>query len=89
MEVLLLYFLIINFAVFVMAGYDKYPATKNKRRVPENTLFSMAFLGGSFGLLFAMLLFRHKTSKSSFIMKFVAIILVQIVLIHFRLTNKI
>ena len=89
MEVLLLYFLIINFAVFIIAGYDKYLATKNKRRIPENTLFSMAFLGGSVGLLFAMLLFKHKTSKSSFIVKFCGIFLIQIMVVYLKLNNKI
>ncbi len=89
MEVLLLYFLIINFVVFIIAGYDKYLATKNKRRIPENTLFSMAFLGGSIGLLFAMLLFRHKTSKSSFIVKFCGIFLIQIMIVYLTLNDKI
>ncbi|MCI9846111.1 DUF1294 domain-containing protein [Flavobacterium pectinovorum] len=89
MEVLLLYFLIINFTVFVIAGYDKYSAIKNKRRIPENTLFSMAFLGGSIGLLVAMLLFRHKTSKSSFFVKFSGIFLIQIVVVYLKLTHKI
>jgi len=89
MEVLLLYFLIINFAVFIIAGYDKYLGTKNKRRIPENTLFSMALLGGSVGLLFAMLLFRHKTSKSSFIVKFCGIFLIQIMIVYLKLNDKI
>lgn len=85
MEVLLLYFLILNFAMFSIVGYDKYRARKNKRRIPENTLFSLAFLGGSIGLLLAMLLFRHKTSKMSFIIKFAAIISIQAVLIYLKL----
>jgi len=89
MEVLLLYFLIINFVLFNIAGYDKYLATKNKRRIPENTLFSMAFLGGSIGLLLAMLLFRHKTSKSSFIVKFCGIFLIQIMIVYLKLNDKI
>nr|WP_294931616.1 DUF1294 domain-containing protein [uncultured Flavobacterium sp.] len=89
MEVLLLYFLIINFVVFIIAGYDKYLATKNKRRIPENTLFSMALLGGSIGLLLAMLLFRHKTSKSSFIVKFCGIFLVQIMVVYLKLNDKV
>jgi len=89
MEVLLLYFLIINFTVFIIAGYDKYSATKNKRRIPENTLFSMALLGGSVGLLFAMLLFRHKTSKSSFIVKFCGIFIIQIIVVYLKINDKI
>lgn len=89
MEVLFVYFLIINSLTFVIAGYDKYLALKNRYRIPENTLFTIAFCGGSIGLLLAMLLFRHKTSKSSFIVKFGIILLFQIVLVYLKLTNKI
>jgi uncharacterized membrane protein YsdA (DUF1294 family) len=39
--------------------------------------------------LLAMLLFRHKTSKSSFIVKFGIILLLQIVLVYLKLTHKI
>ena len=89
MEVLLLYFLFINILVFIFAGYDKYLARKNKRRIPENTLFFLQLIGGTIGLLTAMLLFRHKTSKTSFIVKFTVIFLVQIVLVYLKLIDKI
>ncbi|MBL0736225.1 DUF1294 domain-containing protein [Flavobacterium sp. GN10] len=88
MEVLLLYFLFINILVFIFAGYDKSQARKNKRRIPENTLFFMALTGGSPGLLTAMLLFRHKTSKTSFIVKFVVILAIQLALIIAYLNYK-
>ncbi|MBS7255206.1 DUF1294 domain-containing protein [Flavobacterium branchiicola] len=81
MRILLLYFLIVNFFVFILAGYDKYQARKSKRRIPENTLFSLALIGSTPGLLTAMLLFKHKTSKTSFIVKFVVILVIQITLI--------
>jgi uncharacterized membrane protein YsdA (DUF1294 family) len=89
MKVLLLYFFIVNIIEFILAGYDKYLAVKHKRRISENTLFTIAFFGGSIGLLLAMFLFRHKTSKSSFIIKFGIIILVQIVLVYLKLNDKI
>ena len=89
MEVLLPYFLFINIIVFILAGYDKYQARKNKWRVPENTLFFFEAIGGTIGLLLAMLLFRHKTSKTSFIVKFTVIFLVQIVLVYLKLIDKI
>lgn len=89
MEILLLYFLFINIFVFILAGYDKYLARKNKRRIPENTLFLLEAIGGTIGLLLAMLLFRHKTSKTSFIVKFFGIFLIQIILVYLKLTNKI
>lgn len=88
MEVLLLYFLFINVLVFIFAGYDKSQARKNNRRVPEKTLFLMALTGGSLGLLTAMLLFKHKTSKTSFIVKFAAILAIQTALIYAFLNYK-
>ncbi|MDQ8011230.1 MAG: DUF1294 domain-containing protein [Flavobacterium nitrogenifigens] len=89
MEILLLYFLLINILVFIFAGYDKSQARKNKRRIPENTLFFMELIGGTPGLLTAMLIFRHKTSKTSFIVKFTVIFLIQAVLVYLKLTDKI
>ncbi|MEO8534322.1 MAG: DUF1294 domain-containing protein [Flavobacterium sp.] len=89
MKILLLYFLIVNSLAFIFAGYDKYLAVKNKHRIPENTLFSMAVFGGSVGLLLAMLLFRHKTGKTSFIVKLSIIFLIQIVCVYLQLTHKI
>jgi uncharacterized membrane protein YsdA (DUF1294 family) len=89
MNVLLLYFLIINSATFIIAGFDKYFAVKNKRRIPENRLFTLEAIGGTIGLLLAMLLFRHKTSKISFIVKFSIILLLQIALVYLYLTGKI
>ncbi|KAF2082516.1 DUF1294 domain-containing protein [Flavobacterium sharifuzzamanii] len=88
MEVLLLYFLLINILVFIFAGYDKSQARKNNRRVPEKTLFLMALAGGSPGLLTAMLLFKHKTSKTSFIVKFAVILVIQATLIFAFLNYK-
>ena len=88
MEVLLLYFLFINILVFIFAGYDKYLARKNKRRIPENTLFFLQLIGGTRGLLTAMLLFRHKTSKTSFIVKFTIILVIQTALIIAFLNYK-
>ena len=89
MEILLLYFLVISIFVFILAGYDKYLARKNKRRIPENTLFFLEAIGGTIGLLLAMLLFRHKTSKTSFIVKFSGIFLIQIFLVYLKLIDKI
>jgi uncharacterized membrane protein YsdA (DUF1294 family) len=73
----------------VVAGYDKYLALKNRYRIPENTLFLLAAVGGSLGLLLAMFLFKHKTSKTSFILKFSGIFLIQIVILVLNFNGKI
>ncbi|OIV42453.1 DUF1294 domain-containing protein [Flavobacterium johnsoniae] len=88
MEIFLLYFLFINIILFILAGYDKYLARKGKRRIPENTLFFLEAIGGTIGLLTAMLLFRHKTSKTSFIVKFTLLFLIQLALIYLYSTSK-
>ena len=89
MKILLIYFLIVNGFTFLITGYDKYLAIKNKRRIAEKTLFAFALFGGSAGLLLAMLIFKHKTSKSSFIMKFCGIFLIQIMVVYLKLSDKI
>lgn len=88
MEIFLLYFLFINTIVFILAGYDKHQARKNKRRIPENTLFFLEAIGGTPGLLTAMFFYKHKTSKTSFIVKFSLIFLIQVVLVYLYFTNK-
>jgi uncharacterized membrane protein YsdA (DUF1294 family) len=80
MNILSLYFLLINSIAFILAGYDKYLAINHKRRISENTLFGLAAIGGPVGLLLAMIIFRHKTSKPSFILKFSGIVFIQIII---------
>jgi len=89
MKVLLLYFLFVNIFTFIITGYDKFQAQRNKRRIQEAVLFLLAFIGGTIGLFIGMIFFRHKTSKFTFIMKFLYIILVQIVVIYLKYTNNI
>ncbi|TDW50221.1 uncharacterized membrane protein YsdA (DUF1294 family) [Flavobacterium sp. 270] len=88
MKVLLIYFLVVNVFEFAIAGFDKSMAIKQKRRIPENTLFFLAFIGGTIGLLTAMFLFTHKTSKFSFIAKFAGIILIQVAVAYLIFTYK-
>lgn len=73
----------------MLAGYDKNQARKNKRRIPENTLFFLEAIGGTIGLLTAMLFFKHKTKKSSFIIKFFAIVFIQILIAVLMFINNV
>jgi len=88
MNLILLYFLVLNSIAFIFTSYDKYLAVNHKRRIPENTLFFLEAIGGTIGLLLGMLLFRHKTSKPSFIIKFSAILFIQILIAVFLLIYK-
>jgi uncharacterized membrane protein YsdA (DUF1294 family) len=59
-------------------------------RIPEATLHVAALLGGSPGAVVGQLLFRHKTRKRSFRIVFIAIVLLQIVVIYgyWRFTRR-
>ena len=75
-------------------GYDKFLAKNQKQRISERTLLSFVFFGGTLGSGIAMLLFRHKTAKKSYLWKFWSLAFLQIGLIfllyYFRiLANKI
>lgn len=47
-------------------GFDKYRAVTGRWRVPEKALITMTLLGGAFGALAGMLLFRHKTRRMGY-----------------------
>ena len=80
MLILYYYFLTIFVLSFILVGYDKYLARNKKRRICENTLLFWAFLGGSLGVGMGMWVFKHKTSKRSFLWKLYGVILFQLLI---------
>ena len=76
--VLLGYLAAINLGTFAVYGADKRRAKKDRRRVPEKTLFLLAIIGGSVGALLGMKVFRHKTRHWYFVWGIPAILLIQI-----------
>lgn len=66
MELFAIYLFLINALGFLIMSIDKHRARKNLWRIPERTLLTIAFLGGSFGVLLGMRLIRHKTRKILF-----------------------
>ena len=52
---------------FLAHGRDKRAAIKGRRRTPEARLHLYELLGGWPGAVLAMLLFRHKTRKASYL----------------------
>ena len=81
MDEMILYFTAISILSFLLFGLDKQKAKQNKLRISEFTLLLVSFLGGSLGSFLAMFIFRHKTSKTSFKIKFGLILLAQILII--------
>lgn len=66
MEFVYAYLIIINALGLIFMLVDKIKAIKNLWRIPERTLFFIAFVGGSLGILVGMQLFRHKTLHPEF-----------------------
>lgn len=80
-ENIILYLIIINIITLLAMYIDKKKAKKNKRRIPEKTLFSLVFLGGGIGGIAGMYLFRHKTKKMKFIIGFPSVIILQVLVV--------
>jgi uncharacterized membrane protein YsdA (DUF1294 family) len=81
MSFLFWYFPLINLVAFSIIGVDKRLAIQQKRRISEHNLLLTSILGGTIGSGLAMLFFRHKTSKESFLLRFYGIIVIQILIL--------
>ena len=81
MKFCIAYLLLINAAGLLLMRLDKQKARKNRWRIPEATLMTIAALGGSVGSLAGMYLFRHKTKHPKFTLGIPAILAIQVALI--------
>ena len=88
MKYLLAYLLIINAAGFLLMRSDKARARKNRWRIPEATLMTIAALGGSVGSLLGMYTFRHKTRHPKFTLGIPAILIAQVALLIYVLAQR-
>ena len=61
----------VNVVSVIAIWWDKRRASKGHRRIREETLLVWALVGGWPGGIWAMRRFRHKTSKRSFIARYV------------------
>ena len=66
MKWLLGYLALMSVLALLLCGADKWKAKRGRWRIPEKTLFLVSGLGGAWGFLLGMLLFRHKTRHWSF-----------------------
>jgi uncharacterized membrane protein YsdA (DUF1294 family) len=75
----ILYYLIsINIITFLIYGIDKYKSINQKYRISEKALLLFGAIGGLVGAIIAMLIFRHKLKKTSYMMKFLSIIVIEV-----------
>ncbi len=66
MKIPILTIVIWNLTIMFIYGIDKHRARKKLWRISEKILILPAFLLGSMGAMFGMILFNHKTSKIKF-----------------------
>lgn len=66
METVIIWYIVINIAAFVLYGADKFFAKKDMWRISEKALIIVAAIGGAFGAFFGMQTFRHKTKHAKF-----------------------
>ncbi len=81
-NVLIYYLVIINSLSFIIFGIDKWKAKNFKSRIPEWLLLLCSLMGGTIGSVLGMLVFRHKTSKISFKLKFILTIISQLLFVY-------
>ena len=67
-------FAVVNVGSAFVVWRDKRLAAKGQWRIREETLLVWALVGGWPGGIWAMRRFRHKTSKGSFIAKYVLVV---------------
>lgn len=75
------YLLVINLIGYAIMGVDKKRAVRGAWRIPEASLFTVAFLGGALGCTLGMNHFRHKTKHWYFKYGMPSIFAVQVLLV--------
>ncbi len=84
----IIYYLIgINIITFLMYGSDKHFSKRSMYRVPEKTLLLAALLGGTPAAFIAQKIFRHKTKKGKFQMRFWMVVVIQVAAIVYYFTK--
>lgn len=75
------FLLIANLITFGVFGFDKLQAKRHQWRISENVLLGLSLLG-IIGAASGMIIFNHKVSKKSFLVKFFIIVLIDVVLLY-------
>ncbi|MFS4432307.1 DUF1294 domain-containing protein [Chryseobacterium sp. S90] len=75
------FLLIANLMTFGIFGFDKWQAKKQKWRISENTLLGISLIG-VVGAASGMMIFNHKVSKKSFLVKFFIVVLIDLVIFY-------
>lgn len=88
MLALIIYALLaLNLLTFIIYGIDKFKAKKAKWRILESTLLLLALIGGSIGAWLGIKVWRHKTQHKKFYIGIPLIIITQVALILFQVSQ--
>lgn len=87
MKYLTFYLICINIIAGSAMIYDKRAAIKHRTRISEKTLFTLAIIGGSLGIIVVMYRIRHKTRHKTFIVGVPIILIIQLLLTFYLLFN--
>lgn len=77
-KAILIYFVFVNVAAFAVYTFDKYVSRVGASRISEKELHTFSLIGGFLGATLSMALFRHKTNKTSFLIKHILIMILWI-----------
>lgn len=88
LKYVIVYFIAINLIGFLAMFIDKQKAKRGAWRIPEKSLFILTMLGGGFGTIAGMYLFRHKTKKLYFTIGFPVILITEIALIIYWISQS-
>ncbi len=73
------YILFVSAVTFIVFVWDKIAAMRKAWRIPERSLLTMAFLGGSPAILLGEFLIGHKRRKKAFNVPFYTILTLQVI----------
>ena len=81
LKILLIYLAAVNLLALLCFGIDKSRARRNRFRISEGSLLSLAVFGGCIGALLGMFVFHHKTAKPKFFIGVPVILVLQILVV--------
>lgn len=84
---LFIVYVVASVITFLAYAQDKSAAQHNRWRTKENTLHSLALVGGWPGALLAQKLLRHKSSKASFQRVFWVTVLVNVLAVSWLMSQ--
>ncbi|MBN1245543.1 DUF1294 domain-containing protein [Candidatus Bathyarchaeota archaeon] len=79
-----IFLIAVNIIALAIFGIDKLNSKSRSWRIPESRLLLIAFFG-PFGAYAGMLLFRHKTRKSKFVLVPIFLFIQTILIAYFYL----